>query len=78
VTPKTGVARFDELKQIGLDAFTRKYDPYWDIPLNENLTQPVIDLPIPAAEGGRGATVGEEGEFRLTAIERDNASIRAV
>ena len=36
---------FDELKAIGLDAFTKKHDPYWDIPLNENLPQPVIDLP---------------------------------
>jgi hypothetical protein len=38
---------FDELKQLGLDEFTKKHDPYWDIPLNENLPQPVIDLPIP-------------------------------
>ncbi|MBE7558419.1 hypothetical protein HS125_05545 [bacterium] len=43
--PDLCLARFDELKAIGLDAFTRKYDPYWDIPLNENLPQPVIDLP---------------------------------
>ena len=43
--PALCLARFDELKQIGLDAFTKKYDPYWDIPLNENLPQPVIDLP---------------------------------
>ena len=41
------LARFDELKQIGLDAFTKKHDPYWDIPLNENLPHPVIELPIP-------------------------------
>ena len=44
--PELCLAKFDELKQIGLDAFTRKYDPYHDIPLNENLPQPVIDLPI--------------------------------
>jgi hypothetical protein len=48
--PELCLARFDELKAIGLDAFTRKYDPYWDIPLNENLPQPVIDLPIPQGE----------------------------
>ncbi len=41
------LAKFDELKEIGFDAFTKKYDPYWDIPLNENLPRPVIDLPIP-------------------------------
>ena len=46
--PELCLARFDELKQLGLDKFTRKYDPYWDIPLNENLPQPVIDLPLPA------------------------------
>ena len=43
--PELCLARFDELKSIGLDAFTKKHDPYWDIPLNENLPQPVIELP---------------------------------
>jgi hypothetical protein len=41
------LACFDELKRIGLEAFTKKHDPYWDIPLNENRPMPVIDLPIP-------------------------------
>ena len=45
--PELCLARFDELKDLGLEKFTRKHDPYWDIPLNENLPQPVIDLPIP-------------------------------
>jgi hypothetical protein len=45
--PELCLARFDELNAIGLEAFTRRHDPYWDIPLNENLPQPVIDLPIP-------------------------------
>ena len=45
--PHLCLEKFDELKATGLEAFTRKYDPYWDIPLNENLPQPVIDLPIP-------------------------------
>ncbi len=48
--PELCLARFDELKQIGLDAFTRKHDPYWDIPLNENLPKAVIELPIPKDE----------------------------
>ena len=48
--PELCLARFDELKSLGLEKFTRKYDPYWDIPLNENLPQPVIDLPIPKDE----------------------------
>jgi hypothetical protein len=39
------LARFDKLKSIGMDAFTKKHDPYWDIALNENLLQPVIELP---------------------------------
>lgn len=46
--PDLCLITFDELKAIGLEAFTRKHDPYWDIPLNEDLPQPVIDLPIPA------------------------------
>ena len=48
--PELCLARFDELKSLGLEKFTRKHDPYWDIPLNENLPQPVIDLPIPKDE----------------------------
>jgi hypothetical protein len=50
--PALCLAKFDELKQIGLDAFTKKYDPYWDIPLNESLPKPVIELPITKAEEG--------------------------
>lgn len=46
--PELCLASFDELKQIGLEAFTKKHDPYWDIPLNETPPQPVIDLPIPS------------------------------
>jgi hypothetical protein len=43
--PELCLGMFDELKSIGIGAFTKKHDPYWDIPLNENLPQPVIDLP---------------------------------
>jgi len=50
--PALCLAKFDELKVLGLEAFTRKHDPYHDIPLNENLPQPVIDLP------GQGSGVG--------------------
>jgi hypothetical protein len=56
--PELCLERFDEFKRIGLDAFTRKLDPYWDIPLNESLPQPVIDLPV-AAEGD-GGLFGEQ------------------
>lgn len=70
------LARFDELKQLGLDPFTRKYDPYWDIPLNENLPQPVIDLPLPAKadapppsgtpDESLALAAEAEGTYRLT------------
>ena len=63
--PELCLARFDELKQIGLEKFTRKYDPYWDIPLNENLPKPVIDLPIPGE-----AKEDDGGEYRLTGAVR--------
>jgi hypothetical protein len=39
---------WDELHSLGLDAFTRKYDPYWDVPLVESLPKPVIELPLPS------------------------------
>jgi hypothetical protein len=45
--PELCLARFDELQTMGLEVFTHRYDPYWDIPLNENLPQPVIDFPVP-------------------------------
>jgi len=35
---------FIELSSIGLEAFFCKHDPYWDIPLNDNLPPPVISL----------------------------------
>lgn len=57
--PELCLAAFDELKAIGLEAFTKKHDPYWDIPLNENLPEPVIDLPIPQEAGGGGREAGE-------------------
>jgi hypothetical protein len=50
--PSLCLEKFDELKRIGLDAFTKKHDPYHDIPLNENLPQPVIESPAIPAEGG--------------------------
>jgi len=46
------LAKFDELTETGLEAFTRKYDPYWDVPLVETLPKPVIELPkTPEVEG---------------------------
>lgn len=48
--PDLCLTAFDELTTLGLDAFTRKHDPYHDIPLNESLPKPVIDIPMPAAD----------------------------
>jgi hypothetical protein len=42
--PELCLAKYDELKSIGLEAFTKKYDPYWDVPPNEELPKPVIEI----------------------------------
>jgi hypothetical protein len=71
--PELCLARFDELKQIGLEAFTKKHDPYWDIPLNDNLPQPVIDVPIPEADVAQatlGAALFDTGEASRTPRKR--------
>jgi hypothetical protein len=36
---------FDELAQIGHDAFRRQHDPYYDTTLVMASAQPIIDLP---------------------------------
>lgn len=50
--PALCLAAYDELEQIGLEAFARRHDPYWDIPLNEALPRPVIELPALAPAAG--------------------------
>jgi hypothetical protein len=57
--PQLCIAAFDELAKIGLEAFCKKHDPYWDIPLNENLPKPVIDLPIPEDDGEKAPAAGK-------------------
>ncbi len=54
--PRQCLEAFDELQSLGLGAFTKKHDPYWDIPLNENLPQPVIDLPGIASDEQQAAS----------------------
>jgi hypothetical protein len=56
--PELCLACFNELKSIGLDAFTKKHDPYSDIPLNEDLPQPVIELPGFVRNGAGGDRLG--------------------
>ncbi|NOK33188.1 hypothetical protein HMI49_08285 [Corallococcus exercitus] len=43
--PEKYLAAYDELDALGLEAFCRKYDPYFDIPLNENLPKPLLNFP---------------------------------
>ncbi len=66
--PRQCLAAFDELQTLGLEAFTNKHDPYWNIPLNEKLPQAVIDLPIPAAPPGEAPRprTGELFDFQTT------------
>ncbi len=47
--PARCLSAFDELQAIGLEAFTKKHDPYWDVPLVMDLPKPVIDLPVASA-----------------------------
>ena len=67
--PELCLAAFDDLKSIGLDAFAKKHDPYWEVPLNESLPRPVIDLPgaaasVPAEASGK-PYVGKGGQLEL-------------
>lgn len=72
--PRQCLAAFDELQSLGLEALTKKHDPYWDIPLNENLPQPVIDLPIPAAppDAAPDKSHRELFDFQTTPVSPDN------
>ena len=44
--PDLCLGKFDELESIGIEAYIRKYDPYWDIPLNRDPPKPVLDISI--------------------------------
>jgi hypothetical protein len=75
--PDLCLSRFDELRAIGPETFVHRYDPYWDIPLNERLPEPVIQIPHPSTEPepsaqGDLAYPGDEGRpvSRLAAERR--------
>jgi hypothetical protein len=78
--PELCLVAFDELTAIGLEAFCQKHDPYWDIPLNENLPEPVIDLPIPGdGVTAAGVTVREDTpQYSLFGADGEPASPRPV
>jgi len=43
--PSLCLAAFDELTKVGVDAFARANDPYFDVPLNEKLPLPQLKFP---------------------------------
>lgn len=57
--PELCLAAFDELQALGLEAFTRKHDPYADIPDVDTLPKPVLDF-----RGKNTATPGDAGNQR--------------
>ncbi|MFO0137648.1 MAG: hypothetical protein ACK535_06450, partial [Cyanobacteriota bacterium] len=59
---------FDEIHESGIDFFAKKYDPYWDIPLNDNLPQPVIDLAIPGKGASSLGPLFDEGAAESTGV----------
>jgi hypothetical protein len=67
--PERCLAAFDELLRTGLDAFVQAHDPYADVPLNESLPRPVIDLPIPGA-AAPGAAIGESFQLQPSEPKR--------
>jgi hypothetical protein len=77
--PRQCLAAFDELQSIGLAAFTKKHDPYWNISLNENLPQPVIDLPIPepAPDATPAKSHKELFDFQTTAAPAGSGALFA-
>ena len=74
--PELCLAAFDELSALALEAFAKKYDPYWDIPLNESLPKPVIDLAIPGADAAAKESLGPLFDSLGSAAEKPAAAER--
>jgi len=75
--PELCLSMFDELESLGLEAFCRKHDPYWDVPLNENLPQPAIQLPEVdyPVEGDGGPKRGRRSKKLMVKENRDQYTI---
>jgi hypothetical protein len=74
--PERCLAAFDELHELGLEAFTRKHDPYHDIALVETLSKPVIDLPgAQTNEGADGITRQIEASGQVQLLGPDNGPL---
>ena len=41
---------FEEQTDIGLEAFSKRWASYWDVPLNELLPEAVIELSVVAGK----------------------------
>jgi len=63
--PQLCLGAFDELGRIGLEAFCREHDPYADMPLNDALPQPVIDLSATVALPDEPRTKKSSGQLSL-------------
>jgi len=63
--PTLCLQKFDELAAIGLDAFTKRYDPYWDVPLVETLPKPVIELPALTQDTGEKSVAETRGAYEV-------------
>jgi hypothetical protein len=72
--PELCLTVFEELKAIGLEAFAKKHDPYWDIPLNESLPKPVIDLAVPGEAKPSETNLGPLFSWNETATGRKASS----
>jgi hypothetical protein len=68
--PGLCLAAFDELRALGLEAFTRKHDPYSDIPEVETLPAPVLDF-----RATDPAAPGEEGTQRKLDVSFESAQL---
>lgn len=68
--PELCLAAFDELEALGIEDFSKRHDPYWDIPLVEDLPNPAVSLDLVSSK----EPIDNRGQMLLLA---DKASARA-